>query len=425
MSLKSVFSLTPLAEIFRGRTLGPRDGEIALVASNGQVVQDRVISAATALNLSTAYACVKLMSETPATLPLEVHELQTNGRSAPAREHPLWAIVHDSPNEDQTAVEFWEGCYGSQLLWGCGYGEIVRGYRDKVDAVYALRPDGQMRRARTPSGLPYYEYVSPDGQRREISADNLLRMPAWMGLSPVSQARVTLNLAVEQMQAATSFYTNGMRSTGFLQYPGALSPEDRAKYQEIIDDFVGSRNAGRVMILEANTEYKALSFSPQDAALLVSRAFEVEEICRWYGVPPILVGHSADGQTMWGSGIEQVILGWLTLSLRSFLKRAETAASKRLLKPAERARGLSLSYNLDALLRADAKGRSELWSKLAQNGVMTRNEIRSKENLAPDTSPEADELTVQGNLIPISKLHTLGGTKPAVGGGEQNTPPGG
>jgi HK97 family phage portal protein len=135
--------------------------------------------------------------------------------------------------------------------------------------------------------------------------------------------------------------------------------------------------------------------------MLLSWKFSTEEICRWLRVPPILVGHAAEGQTMWGSGVEQIMLGWLTLGLRPYLSRVEQAIKKRLIGSNERDR-IFAEFNVEGLLRADSAGRAALYSTFAQNGINTRNEIRARENLPP--LPGGDDLTVQSNLVPLDML---------------------
>jgi phage portal protein BeeE len=155
------------------------------------------------------------------------------------------------------------------------------------------------------------------------------------------------------------------------------------------------------MPLEAGWKFVPLSMNPEDAQLLESRAFNVEEVCRWFDVLPILVGHASQGQTMWGSGIEQIMLGWLTTNLDPLLINIEQAVRKQLLPAAERPRFFA-EFNRAALMRADSAGRAALLSSLGQNGYLTRNEGRALDNREP--LPGGDDLTVQSNLIRSTDL---------------------
>jgi HK97 family phage portal protein len=194
-----------------------------------------------------------------------------------------------------------------------------------------------------------------------------------------------------------------MMSSGFVQPTlGAKStPEQRAEMMTLFQKFAGSSQAGRVMPLPDGWAFNPVTMNPEDAQLLETRSFNVEEICRWFDVLPVLIGHAAAGQTMWGSGIEQLMIGWLTLNLRPLLASIEQAIEKQLL-PAGMRTNIYPEFNLDGLLRADSAGRAALYSVQAQNGLKTRNEMRRRENDPP--LPGGDLLTVQSNLIPLEKL---------------------
>lgn len=157
-------------------------------------------------------------------------------------------------------------------------------------------------------------------------------------------------------------------------------------------------------------EYQPLSMNPDDAQMLQTRAFHVEEICRWFRVPPFMVGHS-EKSTSWGTGLEQQMLGFLTFALRPYLSRIEQGIKKSLLPPAERAK-YHAEFSLEGLMRADSAGRAALYASAAQNGWMTRNEIRELENWPPVDG--GDELTVQSNLVPISLLGKITSTATAA-----------
>jgi HK97 family phage portal protein len=235
-----------------------------------------------------------------------------------------------------------------------------------------------------------------------------------LGLSPIAYGRQTIATAIATEEVAGSTFANGLQLGGFVEDDPAnkTTNKQRADLVELFDRFAGSSNAGKVMPLPPGMKFTALGLSPQDAQLLETRRVSVEEICRWFGVFPILIGHSADGQTMWGSGIEQLVLAWLTLGLGPELTRIEEAVRCQLILPAEQSK-LYAEHVVEGLLRADSAARAALYSSLGQNGVMRRNEMRAKENLEPDPSPGADMLTVQSNLITMDQLASGdGGAQP-------------
>jgi HK97 family phage portal protein len=162
-------------------------------------------------------------------------------------------------------------------------------------------------------------------------------------------------------------------------------------------------NAGKVMTLMAGFKFQPISMPPEDAQMLQTRAFHVEEICRWFRVPPFMIGHT-EKSTSWGTGLEQQMIGFLTFALRPYLTRIEQAVRKSLVAP-EEWRTISAEFNLEGLLRADSHGRAEFYAAMVNNGIYTRNEVRSKENMAPLAG--GDRLTVQLNNTFLDLLGTV------------------
>ena len=203
-------------------------------------------------------------------------------------------------------------------------------------------------------------------------------------------------------KAAADTFRAGMQAAGFMETGSTnLKPEQRADLQEIFDRFVGEAMRGRIVPLEKDFKWHPLKMNPAEVQLLESRGWDVEEICRWFGMLPILIGHAAKGQTMWGSGIEQLLLGWQTLRLNPLLRRIEQAAKKQLLTRAER-KLIYPEFNREAVMATDSAGRAALYSAFGQNGVMDRNEMRSRENL--DHRPGGEYLTVQSNLVRLDQM---------------------
>lgn len=359
------------------------------------------------LQLATAWACVRLNARTKASLPLKLHS-QTDG--AVLSDEPLYDLLHDSPNADQTALEFWEGMYTSMELRGNGYAEKVYNGNTLI-ALQPLNPDSTTV-YRGPDGSRRYRYSdsstghrSPDGGWGEDKVFHLRGFGGGglVGMSPIAYGRQTLSTALAADEVAGRTFANGLHISGFaLDAPGAkTTPEQRTELVKLFDKFTGSAKTGRVLPLPPGFDFKALGMNPEDAQLLQTRGFHVEEICRWFGTFPILIGHAAAGQTMWGSGVEQINLAWLTLYLGPELQRIEQAIEKQLMTPVQRKR-FYVEHNVEALLRADSAGRAAIMSVEAQNGLKTRNELRAKQNDPP--LPGGDVLTVQSNLVPLDKL---------------------
>jgi HK97 family phage portal protein len=177
-------------------------------------------------------------------------------------------------------------------------------------------------------------------------------------------------------------------------------PQRKRFEEETRDKLVGAINAGGWALLEGGMKAEAISMKPEDAQLLASRAFSVEEVCRWFGVQPVMIGHM-EKSTAWGTGLEQMNLWFLTYTLRPLLKAIEQAIRMSLLNAGEKSTYYA-EFNVDALLRADSAGRAALMKTMAENGLRTRNELRALDNVAPMDG--GDDLTVQSNLLPIQLL---------------------
>ncbi len=159
-------------------------------------------------------------------------------------------------------------------------------------------------------------------------------------------------------------------------------------------------------MLEAGLGWQSIQMNLGDAQMVESRQFSVEDGCRWFGVPPHMIGHTA-GNTQLGSSIENQTLSWLMFGLRERIKRIEQAVMKQLLTPTERLT-ITVEINLEGLLRADSAARASFYAQMVQNGIMTRNEVRRLENLPP--LPGGDDLTIQSNMIPAGKLGEITST---------------
>lgn len=378
---------------------------------------NKAVTPDSVLQLATAWACVRLNARTIASLPLQMFERSAGNDRKPVTDHPLYEILHDSPNADQTAMEFWEGAATALNLRGNSFAQKVYS-GSRLIALNPMNPD-LTSVYRDTNGVRRYRYSDPFSGGHDWGEDQVLHLRGFgaggfMGLSPIAYGRQTLGTALAADEVAGKTFANGLQLAGFVETAlgSKITNDQREQLVALFQRFSGSSQTGKVMPLDPGMKFTALGMNPQDAQLLETRGFHVEEICRWFGVMPVLIGHASAGQTMWGSGVEQIILAWLTLSLRAELQRIEQAIEKQLLSPADRKR-FYVEHNADALLRADSEATAALFASAGQNGWMTRNEIRAKKNLPPMDG--GDVLTVQSNLVP---LHQLGQTPP------DQTPPG-
>lgn len=362
------------------------------------------------LGLSAAWACVNLISGTISSLPLMVYVTDRTGSRTVAREHPLYRLLHDSPNFDQTAVDFWDFISTSVELWGNSYARIFR-TGSKITAIEPIRPDIVTVR-RKPNGSLEYRW-SEEGQAYVFSQADVLHVRGFGGnplggMSTLTFGRNTFGLSIAIDRAAGSTFANGLRPSGTLTFDTFLKPEQREIAESrLVEKFVGAMNAGKPMVLEGGTKWAQLTINPEDAQMLQSRGFSVEEVCRFFGVPPFMVGHT-EKTTSWGTGLEQQILGFQKFTLRRRLKRIEQAVEKQLLTPQDRAAGITIEFNLEGLLRADSAARSAFYNAGLQNGWMTINEVRALENMPPVEGGNVPRMQMQN--VPI----TQAGQAPAL-----------
>lgn len=354
-----------------------------------------------ALQIASVWSCVDRRSNVVASLPFFAYERQANGQKTIARNSRLYQLLHDSPNSRMTPIDFWRVMMLNHDLRGNAYARIDRDSRGDAVAMWPM-PADQVEVNVLDDGAVVYLYRIGD-DLAVLAEENVLHLKnlgnGTVGFAKLDFMRVTTDEIYKAQQSASKIFGSGGKPTGVLMVDSVLKPEQRNAIRASFGEMASGASTGRLFVLEAKMDYKQLGISPEDQQLLQSRHFGVEEICRWFDVPPVLAHHS--NVTTWGSGIDSIMDGWYKLSIRPILVAIEQAVTKRVLTPRQRA-SMSVEFNFDALLRGNAKDRAELHSKNVQNGIMTRNECRQLENLPPISG--ADELTAQTNLVPVNML---------------------
>jgi HK97 family phage portal protein len=363
-----------------------------------------------ALALDALWACTSLLSKTASTLPCIVYD---KGGAEPATDNPLYELLHDLPNLDDTAVEFWSMAAMSLCLDGNFFAE-KKTNSGRITALIPLHPlcvdvgrNSRNERVYT---------VKEDGKERTVGESGMFhvrgqRLPGCdRGMSPIGVVRNTLGNALAGEKMAGKMFANGFQVSGLLTSDQVLKPEQRKQLSDMLQQYSGSQLAGKVAVLEAGLKYQQLTINPQDAQMLETRKFSVEQICRIFGVPPIMIGHAAEGVTTWGSGVEQIILQFTKTGLRPMLKNIEAAIYRDLLDEKTR-KEVKVEFNLEGLLRGDSAARASFYSTMVQNGIYSRNYARKLENLPPAAG--GDELTAQTNLAPIGMLGAALAPQPA------------
>ena len=386
------------------RRFSTSDAHYPVELTGGAAHSGESVTETSALALSAVWGCVNLIAGTTATLPFMVYRIGDDGRRQVARNHPLFRVLHDSPNYDQTAVDFWEWMAAAIELNGNAYARVMRGENGRVSALLPVAPR-IVSVKRLVNGSLEYEW-SEDGQQFRLSDKDVLHIRGFGGnplggLSTLQFGRGSFGLAQAQERTAGETFRNGLRPSGVLTFADFLTPENREIAEtKLVEKFAGAMNAGRPMVLEGGTTWQQLTINPEDAQMLESRGWSVEEICRFFGVPPFMIGHTAKS-TSWGKGIEQQTIGFQKFTLRRRLKRIEQAVAKQLLSAADRAAGVTVEFNIEGLLRGDTASRASFYTSMTQIGAMTINEVRAKENLPPVSGGDVPRMQKQN--VPITE----------------------
>lgn len=340
------------------------------------------VNAATAQGVSAVYACVQAVSETVASLPLILFKRAGEDRER-AAEHPLYRVLHDIANPEQTALEFREYLQACVLLRGNAYARIVRGSDGQVRELWPLRPDGVSVLRLSGGGLAY-EHTDRRGTVHRLLADEVLHLrhrlsdDGVMGISPIAAARGVIELALSEAEHGVATFRNGARLAGVLKFPQTLKAEQRqALATSWASQYGGAANSGRTPILEAGVEYQPISMSLEDSEWVASRQFSVEEVCRLFRVPPTIVGDLRHGNF---SNSVELARQFVTMSLRRHLVAWEQAIAKQLLTEAGR-RVYFAEHQVEGLLRGDSSNRADFYGRGIASGWLLPSEARRLENL--------------------------------------------
>ncbi|SFV33201.1 phage portal protein, HK97 family [Devosia crocina] len=356
------------------------------------------------LAIAAAWACVNLIAGTIGTLPLMVYRTKADGSRDLARDHRLWRVLHDSPNADQTAVDFLEFISANLELQGNGIARKNRNTQREIVGLTPARADIVAVKRKANGELRYS--WSENGVSYDLPQDEVLHIRGFGGgpeggLSTLTYGRHAFGLAQAQDRTAGGMFANGLRPSVVLSFKEFLTKEQYEQVEARLQQkFLGAMNAGRPFIAEGGQEVKTLSLTPEDAQMLESRAFSVNQVCMMFGVPPHMIGHT-EKATSWGTGLEQQTLGFQKFTLRRRLGRIEKAMQKQLLTPQDRVEGITIEFSLEGLLRGDSKARAEFYARMTQMGAMTINEVRQLENLPPIDGGDVPRMQMQN--VPITE----------------------
>jgi HK97 family phage portal protein len=359
----------------------------------------------TALNTLSVVACVMILADIYASLPLAVfRRMEPRGRER-ARTHSLYRVLHDEPNPRMTSFTYRHLQMTHMATWGNHYSQIQYGRSGDVIALWPFHPSEVEPYVGDDGAIRYR--VSNASGTRVLSSDEILHLRGLSidgikGLSPLSMMRNAIGVAVAAESYAARFYANDARPSVLLTHPGpSLSDSARKNILESWSEvYGGHRNAYKTAILEEGMSVETLSIPMQDAQFLETRRFEVQEFARFFRIPPHLLA-DVERSTSWGTGIEQQNIGFVVYTMRPWFERAEQEFNRSLLHAMDRDRYFT-KFVIDGLLRGDASARGQFYNQLWNMGALSPNDIRELEDQNP--VPGGDEYYVPLNMTPASMI---------------------
>ena len=381
------------------------------VMGGGPTQAGPVVNEQSAIRSTTVFRCVSLLAGLIAWLPMMVYHRSPSGRKV-ADSHRLYPLLHDSPSDLMSGFIWRELMAVDLLLGGNHYSLIEYDGAARVVGFIAV-PRNAVRVEKIKGRLRYFVTYS-DGVE-DYDQSDMLHVPGLgfdgiRGISPiaaVSRQAIGLSLAMEEF--AGRMHSNGARPSGVVKGSEGLGKDVQAFRRlkaEFEAAYAGLSNAGKTIFLDKGMDWTPMQISPQDAETLESRRFQISDIARAFGVPPHMVGET-DKSTSWGSGIEQMTIGFLTFSLAPWLSRIEGELNRKLFSGSP----YYAEFNRDALLALDSAAQAALFASAIQNGWMKPSEVRRLKNLPAETG--ADRLFIQSNLTPIAQAGTAPAKAPA------------
>ena len=392
----------------------------------GRTTSGKPVNERTAMQTTAVYACVRILAEAVASLPLHVYEYQDDGGKKLVHDHPLYYLLHDEPNPEMTSFVFRETLMSHLLIWGNAYAQIIRDGAGRVLGLYPLLPD-KMEVQRDDKGNIYYVYSRNSDENPtfkeygniKLKAEDVLHIPGLgfdglIGYSPIAMAKNAVGMTLACEEYGASFFANGANPGGVLEHPGVL--KDPSKVRESWNSvYRGVSNAHKIAVLEEGMKYQQIGIPPEEAQFLETRKFQINEIARLYRIPPHMVG-DLDKSSF--SNIEQQSLGFVKYTLDPWVIRWEQSLQRSLLLPGEKGKYF-IKLNVDGLLRGDYQSRMNGYAVGRQNGWFSANDIREMENMNPIPDEEGGNLyLINGAMTKLADAGAFAKTDT----GKQNTP---
>ena len=341
------------------------------------------VSPDSALRLASVYACVRVLSETMASLPLVVYQRRADGGKDKITDHWLYRLLANRPNRFQNPFEWREMLQGHLALRGNAYNQIITNAKGEVVELMPLHPD-RIRLELLPSGEYRYRFTDRFGTesilpRGEVWHLRGLSSEGLMGMSPIELARESLGMALAAQDYGARFFANDAKPTGgWIEFPGSFKDSEAKKvFRESYQQAQSGANRGKVLVLENGMKFHEVGVTNKDAQFLELRKFQITDVARLFRVPPHMIG-DLDRATF--SNIEQQSLEFVMHTMTPWAERWEASIESDLLLEGD---DIEVEFDFANLMRGDAASRASYYQSGIQNGWLTRNEARIAENLNP------------------------------------------
>lgn len=389
------------------------------------------LSADRAMRHGAVYACVRIIAGSIAQLPFKTYKSQDDGTAIEVRGHPMARLLRLRPNPRMSAVMFWRSVLAQAVLNGNGYAWLERNRNGRIQAMWPL-PKSRVSPSLSTSGLTkgriIYAITLDDGSQITVDMDDMLHIPGsleWNGLeakSPLQAAASAVNVGLEANEFAQRYFENDATPPAVLKYAKIVTPTTADLIRHEWQDKGTGENRHKIRVISEGGELEQLEINAEDAQLLETRRFSVEDIARIWGVPPHMIG-AIDKQTSWGSGIEQQGIGFVTYTLGMHIAATEQELEYKVF----REDGHHCEPDVRALMRGDFKARTEGYRGAlggsAGPGFMSSNEVRRLENLPPVEGGDEVQKWTQGKAdatsSPPAAGDESGGEKPPASGNER------
>jgi HK97 family phage portal protein len=395
-----------LTKLFEKRSVSSKDPYLAEMFGVRETTTGQIVTPETATGIPAVHACVQLIAESIASLPLTPYRRLDDGSKIPDTSHHLYNVLHVQANQIQTAFEFREQLIASCLLTGNGYARKIIDNHGQVIELLPLHP-GHVNPVKLINGRLRYE-VTTDSGTINYTQDEILHLRyrsknGFTGLSPVAIARETIGVALAQQQHEGSFFKNGATLSGAIRHPGHLDLEAHNRLKNSFrDNYTGSSNSFKVAVLEEGMDFTPIAMSQQDAQFVESKKLTIEDVARIFRIPPPSIGMLENATY---SNINEQARALVKHTLRPWMVRIEQAMNSSLLSD-DAKRTHYIEHNAEGLLRGSIKERYEAYRIGREWGWLNPNEIRLKENYS-SLGDDGDTYRQPMNSEPLGATETV------------------